>query len=133
MTYTDETMNGKLSNSTLQNLYENQCFFPCMEVLLIESRDLSKQDKQIEVPRQTDSLSRKLVPLEQFHQTRCLGMLILLINLLRQTITISGEFVPHRKISQTSGVIHLIRFLFFIQSVFRMKENHGQLLRYFFL
>ena len=58
--------------------------------------------------RQAVVLSREFVPLEQFAQTRCLGMCFLLFSYRRQPVTILGELVPHERFSQTSGIIPLI-------------------------
>ena len=60
--------------------------------------------------KQAVTLSKELVPLEYFYQTRCLGVFILLIGALRKPVTILGELVPHETFSQTSRIIPSINF-----------------------
>ena len=62
--------------------------------------------------RQFVTILGELVPLEQFNQTRCPGMLIFLITFLRQPVTIIGEPVQHERFSQTSVIIASIKVLF---------------------
>ena len=91
-------------------------FVPDMEVFLIDSWDLIKQDKQYKFLRQAVqgnlfhlsiflrqavSVSWKKVPLEYFPQTGCLGMLIIFIKFLRQPVTVLGKLVQHENFSQT--------------------------------
>ena len=59
--------------------------------------------------RQAVALSREIVPVELFPQTRCLELLTHLNNFLRQPVTILGELAPHKRFSQTSGIIPLIK------------------------
>ena len=101
-----------------------------MDVFLIDSSDINKHDKRNRsfrqavsisgenlpfgnIIRQVVALAKEFVPLEYFAQTHCRGMLILLITFLRQPVTIIGELVPHQRLSQTSGVIPLIKNLLF--------------------
>ena len=70
-TYVDNSSNRKLLTSTLHNLYKKSKVVPFMEILLNDSCDLNKQDKQIEFPRQAVSLSVEIVQLEFFYQASC--------------------------------------------------------------
>ena len=75
-----------------------------MGVFLIDSWDLNKQDEQIKYLREVVSISSEIVPLEQFYQTSCLGLLIFLITFLRQPVTKLGELVPHERFSLTGSL-----------------------------
>ena len=65
-----------------------------MDVFLVDSWDLNEKDKQINFFSHAVPISGEIVPFEQIYQTRCLGMLILLISFFRQLVTILGEHVP---------------------------------------
>ena len=122
---------------------QKSMFVLYLKVFLMDSWDLNKHDKQIEFPGQaeqgilfhlstfSDNMS-ELVPLDYFsevsclrirgncffwvfYQTRCLGMVIFLKSFLWQPVTILGELFPYGKLSQTSGIIRLIK-LFYVYS-----------------
>ena len=76
-----------------------------MDVFLIDSSDLNKLNKQIKFLRQAVSISGEIVLLKPIYQTRCLGTLILLITFLRQPVTILVVLAPHKRFSQTNGII----------------------------
>ena len=82
-----------------------------MDVFLIDSLDLNKQDKQIKFLRQAVSVAGEIVPLEYFDQTPCLELLTHLNIFLRQPVTLLGDLAPHKRFSQTSGIIPLIKSL----------------------
>ena len=65
----------------------------------------------------------EIVPLDGLSQTRCLGMLIHLINFLRQSVTIIGELAPNQK-TFTDNLGNPFKYYFkCILSVFKMKRS----------
>ena len=77
-------------------------------------------------------LSKQFVLLGYYSQTHCLELLIHLKNFLRQPVTILGEPVPHEKFSQTNG-LNVSKISIYIKSVFNLKENDWQLMRFLLL
>ena len=118
-TYVGSSSNQKLLSSTLHNLCKIQFLFLLKASFwltvetwinktnkLVFSDQLSLyQEKLIHLSnfiRPAVVLSRVFVPFEWFAQTRCLGMVILLITFLRQPVTILWKLVPNKMFSQTS-------------------------------
>ena len=80
-----------------------------LTVFLIDSSVQNEDEKQIKFPIQAEqgklfhwsifhrrlvALSGEIVPLDEFSQTRCLGMFLHLTTFIRQSVTIKGELVP---------------------------------------
>ena len=129
MTYVDNSSNRKLLASTLHNLYKKSVFVPCMDVFLIDNCDLENKTNKLIFSdklflyhgklfhlnifnRQVVALWREIGSLQYFSQTRCVELLIQLLDLLRQPVTSLGVLVPHERIPQTSGLKPLIKSIF---------------------
>ena len=125
-------------------------FAPYMDVFLIDSWDLNKQEKQINFLRRAVSISGEIFSFEFFHQTSCRLIGGICSTWVVCSHTLSGIVNPLEKNSETT--CHHIRWtcstykiftdkryhpfirkFIVIVTAFKMKEKDWQLMRYFFL